>query len=109
MRQILCRFFCGDQSKYLKRFLSGTVVGLSLFCLASEPALAANDAVSQVVFNLCRYLSGPVAKAIGVLSIISLGYRTLTGRMDWRFAASVAIGLGLIIGGSYYGSVLIGG
>jgi type IV secretory pathway VirB2 component (pilin) len=85
-----------------------TCTTTALFCLISQPAFA-SDAVSEIVLNLCDYLSGNVAKAIGVLVIIGLGYRTLVGRMDWRTAGSIAVGLGLIIGGSYYGSVLLGG
>lgn len=66
------------------------------------------DEVTSIVQNLCSYLSGSVAKAIGILAIIFMGYRTLSGRMDWRLGGTIAIGLGLIIGGAYYGGMLLG-
>ena len=66
------------------------------------------DEVTSIIQNLCAYLSGTVAKAIGILAIIFMGYRTLSGRMDWRLGGTIAIGLGLIIGGAYYGGMLLG-
>lgn len=90
----------------IKQFSFYSLAGILPLSL-SQPAFA-SDAVTEIVFNLCDYLSGNVAKAIAVLVIIALGYRTLAGRMDWRVAGTIAVGLGLIIGGSYYGSVLLG-
>ncbi len=66
------------------------------------------DEVTSIIQNLCAYLSGTVAKAIGILAIIFMGYKTLSGRMDWRVGGTIAIGLGLIIGGAYYGGMLLG-
>jgi type IV secretory pathway VirB2 component (pilin) len=91
--------------KYKKEKLCVLLLGMFL-----SPIVLADDgdAVATFVEGLCNLLSGKIARSIGVLAIIFMGYRTLSGRMDWRLAATITIGMGLIIGGAYYGSTLFG-
>jgi type IV secretory pathway VirB2 component (pilin) len=58
-------------------------------------------------------LLGSVATAIAVIAVASVGLLMLTGRMNWRFGATVVIGLFILFGaGAIVGgirSVAVGG
>ena len=75
----------------------------------SYSASKGGDTATTFVHNLCNYLSGDLAKAIGVLAIIGFGYSTLNGRMHWQRAAMIVLGMAMIMGGAHYGSVIMGG
>jgi type IV secretion system protein VirB2 len=50
-------------------------------------------------------LLGSVATAIAVIAVASVGLLMLTGRMNWRFGATVIIGLFIVFGA---GSIVAG-
>jgi type IV secretion system protein VirB2 len=41
---------------------------------------------------------GNVATAVAVMAVAAVGFGMLTGRMNWRFGASVIIGVFIIFG-----------
>ncbi|MEP3050462.1 MAG: TrbC/VirB2 family protein [Erythrobacter sp.] len=43
-------------------------------------------------------LLGNVATAIAVMAVAAVGFMMLTGRMNWRFGATVIIGLFILFG-----------
>ena len=43
-------------------------------------------------------LLGNVATAVAVMAVAAVGFLMLTGRMNWRFGASVIIGIFIIFG-----------
>lgn len=45
-------------------------------------------------------LLGNVATAIAVMAVAAVGFMMLTGRMNWRFGATVIIGLFILFGAS---------
>lgn len=45
-------------------------------------------------------LLGNVATAIAVMAVAAVGFMMLTGRMNWRFGATVVIGLFILFGAS---------
>ncbi len=45
-------------------------------------------------------LLGNVATAIAVMAVAAVGFMMLTGRMNWRFGATVIIGVFILFGAS---------
>ncbi|WKL58313.1 TrbC/VirB2 family protein [Asticcacaulis sp. ZE23SCel15] len=43
-------------------------------------------------------LLGNVATAVGVIAVAAVGFMMLTGRMNWRFGATVILGLFILFG-----------
>lgn len=76
----------------------GTVLAGSL--LAATPAHAAGsiDSISSALQGLLDILSGDAAQITGGIAIAGLGYMWLSGHMTLVKAASIAFGVGLILG-----------
>jgi type IV secretion system protein VirB2 len=80
------------------------LVPLSLL-LAPSAALAQSDpAGSGPVVNALAWLQGTllgnVATAVAVMAVAAIGFMMLTGRMNWRFGATVIIGVFILFGAS---------
>lgn len=45
-------------------------------------------------------LLGNVATAVAVMAVAAIGFMMLTGRMNWRFGATVIIGVFILFGAS---------
>lgn len=70
---------------------------------ANPPAAAgasgdSNDIIGQTLCKLTKNLTGGTAKAIATLAIFSVGCGLFMGKMDWKTAAMVACGVGIIFG-----------
>jgi type IV secretion system protein VirB2 len=65
---------------------------------------AADPQGSGPIVNALRWLQGTVlgnaATAIAVMAVAAIGFMMLTGRMNWRFGATVIIGLFILFGAS---------
>lgn len=76
---------------------------LSLALLPS-PALAqaADPQGSGPIVSALRWLQGTllgnVATAVAVMAVAAVGFMMLTGRMNWRFGATVIIGCFILFG-----------
>jgi type IV secretion system protein VirB2 len=57
-----------------------------------------SGAVSGALQWIQGTLLGNVATAIAVIAVAAVGLMMLTGRMNWRFGASVIIGLFILFG-----------
>ena len=78
--------------------LIGTLVGFA------SPAYAAgaDPQGSGPIVNALRWLQGTllgnVATAVAVIAVAMVGFMMLTGRMNWRFGATVIIGCFILFG-----------
>ena len=78
----------------------------SLMGLIASPAyaqLAATDpAGSGAIGNAAEWLQGTrlgnVATAIAVMAVAAVGFMMLTGRINWRYGATVVLGLFVVFG-----------
>jgi len=73
--------------------------------LASAPAAAAGQVDPQgsgpivaALMWLQGTLLGNVATAVAVIAVAMVGFMMLTGRMNWRFGATVIIGCFVLFG-----------
>ena len=86
----------------------GRTFGLATF-LAALPGVAQAQAVQGVdpqgsgpivaaLAWLQGTLLGNVATAVAVMAVAAVGFMMLTGRMNWRFGATVIIGCFILFG-----------
>lgn len=80
------------------------IAALALIAL-STPAAAAgqvNPAGSGPIVGALMWLQGTllgnVATAVAVIAVAMVGFMMLTGRMNWRFGATVIIGCFILFG-----------
>ncbi len=82
-------------------WLSRLVV--ALMALAIPAAAQAQDPagsgpIGAAVGWMQGTLLGSVATAVAVMAVAAVGFGMLTGRMNWRFGATVIIGVFIIFG-----------
>jgi len=78
---------------------------MALLVLAATPALAQGDpAGSGPIVSALAWLQGTllgnVATAVAVIAVAMVGFMMLTGRMNWRFGATVIVGCFILFGAS---------
>lgn len=83
------------------------LLSVSSSSFASSLGLGGTDTITQVIYNICDWLSGTPAIGIGILTVIWSGYEMLHGEIDKRKMLIRCIALGLIIGGAYLGTQII--
>lgn len=70
--------------------------------LAPAAAQAQTTAGSGPIENALLWIQGTmlgnVATAVAVMAVAAVGFGMLTGRMNWRFGATVIIGIFIIFG-----------
>ena len=72
--------------------------------IASSPAFAAGQdpqgsgPIVAALMWLQGTLLGNVATAVAVIAVAMVGFMMLTGRMNWRFGATVIIGCFILFG-----------
>lgn len=71
---------------------------------AAAHAQAANPAGSGPIVAALGWLQGTllgnVATAVAVMAVAAVGFMMLTGRLNWRFGATVIIGCFILFGAS---------
>ena len=89
----------------MKRFLSPrTFAGTLLFAVSSSPAFAqatdpqGSGPIVAALGWLQGTLLGNVATAVAVMAVAAVGFMMLTGRLNWRFGATVIIGVFILFG-----------
>ncbi|HPB22253.1 MAG: hypothetical protein RL702_109 [Pseudomonadota bacterium] len=76
----------------------------ALLLVLPQPALAqvANPQGSGPIIAAMGWLQGTllgnVATAVAVMAVAAVGFMMLTGRMNWRFGATVIIGTFILFG-----------
>ncbi|GAA0271909.1 hypothetical protein GCM10009127_10240 [Alteraurantiacibacter aestuarii] len=63
---------------------------------AQDPA--GSGPINAALFWMQGTLLGSVATAVAVMAVAAVGFMMLTGRMNWRFGATVIIGCFIIFG-----------
>lgn len=70
--------------------------------VAQAQAVTANPAGSGPIVAALSWLQGTllgnVATAVAVMAVAAVGFMMLTGRMNWRFGATVIIGCFILFG-----------
>ncbi|MEO0463542.1 MAG: TrbC/VirB2 family protein [Pseudomonadota bacterium] len=66
--------------------------------LAQPAAGAAGDPVTSALVWMQGILLGPIATTLAVMAVAGVGFMMLTGRMNWRYGATVIVGVFIIFG-----------
>ena len=81
---------------------SFTRLGALATLLAASPALAQDPAGSGPISGALNWMQGTllgsVATAVAVMAVAAVGFMMLTGRMNWRFGATVILGCFILFG-----------
>ena len=84
------------------RIAPGIVASALLATSAPAAAAAADPQGSGPIVNALQWLQGTllgnVATAVAVIAVAMVGFMMLTGRMNWRFGATVIIGCFILFG-----------
>ncbi|BDI61754.1 TrbC/VirB2 family protein [Qipengyuania nanhaisediminis] len=83
--------------------LAATLAPLALASAAHAGNVAGNaaqsgDPITSALVWMQSILLGPIATALAVMAIAGVGFMMLTGRMNWRYGATVIIGVFIIFG-----------
>ncbi|MEO6388941.1 MAG: TrbC/VirB2 family protein [Croceibacterium sp.] len=74
----------------------------TLFLPAAAQAQGADPAGSGPIVAALSWLQGTllgnVATAVAVMAVAAVGFMMLTGRLNWRFGATVIIGVFILFG-----------
>jgi len=84
------------------RTVLGTVLGAAwAFPAVAQDALA-DPAGSGVIVSAVRWLEGTllgtIATVVAVIAVASVGLLMLTGRINWRYGATVILGCFILFG-----------
>jgi len=74
------------------------VAALLVPATAHAQSTAGSGPIESALMWLQGTLLGNVATAVAVMAIAAVGFGMLTGRMNWRFGATVIIGIFIIFG-----------
>jgi type IV secretion system protein VirB2 len=64
----------------------------------AQNAAQGNDPVTSALLWMQGILLGPIATTLAVMAVAGVGFMMLTGRMNWRYGATVIIGVFIIFG-----------
>ena len=87
----------------MKRFISPRTLTATVAALLSPSAAYAQDPqgsgpIVAALGWLQGTLLGNVATAVAVMAVAAVGFMMLTGRLNWRFGATVIIGVFILFG-----------
>ena len=84
------------------KYLSRLPALAMLFVPAAAQAQQADPQGSGPIVNALTWMQGTllgnVATAVAVMAVAAVGFMMLTGRMNWRFGATVIIGCFILFG-----------
>jgi type IV secretion system protein VirB2 len=82
-------------------WLAGAWAAIQSSAAAAQDSLA-DPAGSGVLVSAIRWLQGTllgtVATVVAVIAVASVGFMMLTGRINWRYGATVIIGCFILFG-----------
>lgn len=82
--------------KFLARLLALFTVTLPTSALAQDPA--GSGPINSAFGWMQQTMLGTVATTIAVMAVAAVGFMMLTGRVNWRFGATVIVGVFIIFG-----------
>ncbi len=87
----------------MKRFIRPETLAVTLAAIVSPSAAYAQDPqgsgpIVAALAWLQGTLLGNVATAVAVMAVAAVGFMMLTGRLNWRFGATVIIGVFILFG-----------
>ena len=84
------------------RLLTRIAAVSALFIPAAAQAQGADPAGSGPIVAALAWMQGTllgtVATAVAVMAVAAVGFMMLTGRLNWRFGATVIIGVFILFG-----------
>ncbi|MFZ1742619.1 MAG: TrbC/VirB2 family protein [Pontixanthobacter sp.] len=86
--------------RFFSRFAAGAFAFLPSAAFAQQADPQGSGPIVAALGWLQGTLLGNVATAIAVMAVAAVGFMMLTGRMNWRFGATVIIGLFILFGAS---------
>jgi type IV secretion system protein VirB2 len=83
--------------------MAARVAGLwALACSSAAQASLADPQGSGVIVSAVRWLEGTllgtIATVVAVIAVASVGFLMLTGRINWRYGATVILGCFILFG-----------
>ncbi|KLE34664.1 TrbC/VirB2 family protein [Aurantiacibacter luteus] len=82
--------------KSLSRLLAFFTVMLPTAAFAQDPA--GSSPINNAFSWMRDTMLGTVATTVAVMAVAAVGFMMLTGRVNWRFGATVIIGVFIIFG-----------
>lgn len=84
--------------KSIRISLAGALALLSAPAMAQQQDPAGSGPIVRAAQWLQGTLMGNVATAVAVMAVAAVGFMMLTGRLNWRFGATVIIGCFILFG-----------
>jgi type IV secretory pathway VirB2 component (pilin) len=83
-----------------RKYIALTLLPLSTpaWSQYAAPDPAGSGAIGGAVEWLQGTLLGNVATAIAIMAVAAVGFMMLTGRINWRYGATVVLGLFIVFG-----------
>ncbi|KEO86092.1 MULTISPECIES: TrbC/VirB2 family protein [Erythrobacter] len=89
---------------------------MAMFAALAAPSAAlaqstnqGGDPITSALLWMQSILLGPIATALAVMAVAGVGFMMLTGRMNWRYGATVIIGVFIIFGAPRLVATISGG
>lgn len=83
-------------------WMAALVGGVMPMVASAQDLSSADPAGSGAIVNAVRWLQGTllgtVATVVAVIAVASVGFLMLTGRMNWRYGATVILGCFILFG-----------
>ena len=80
---------------YAAAFLT---MALTSVAANAQTAQQSDDPITSALSWMQSILLGPIATTVAVMAVAGVGFMMLTGRMNWRYGATVIIGVFIIFG-----------
>jgi type IV secretion system protein VirB2 len=85
-------------TRLLRLALSAAVLATSAAAQASVSDPAGSSAIVRAMQWLQGTLLGTIATTVAVIAVASVGFLMLTGRINWRYGATVILGCFVLFG-----------
>ena len=93
------RYFMISLLRLLARISAMLMIALTPVVASAQGAdPAGSGPINSALLWLQGTLLGTVATTVAVMAVAAIGFMMLTGRMNWRFGATVIIGVFILFG-----------
>ena len=83
---------------------------VALFLFSSQPAYAAGGAAwEKALQTAVDYMTGSTARLLAILAVAGFGIAAFLGRISWKRAIEIAVGIGIVFGAATIVDNLTGG